>query len=196
MKNILKTWKIFTAAPHRVMFFGGALQIIAVMLWWLIDMVGRFGVAGHPIMWSILPNAAHIYLMVFGLFPSFIFGFVMTTFPRWMGGREISAAYYVTTFLFMLLGNVIFYIGLLTQQSILLLAVYSTLVGWAVGNYALLRVILDTKPSNKRNPVVIIIVLSLGWLGLLAYSIWLLNGNMLWLQIATQTGIWLFLLPL
>ncbi len=133
MKNLVHTCKVFTAAPHRVMFFGGALQVVAVMVWWLLDMAGRFGVAGHPIVWSILPNAAHIYLMVFGLFPSFIFGFVMTTFPRWMGGREISASYYVTTFILMLLGNVLFYTGLVTQQCVLLLAVYSTLAGWLGG---------------------------------------------------------------
>lgn len=196
MKNLVQTWKIFTAAPHRVMFFGGALQVIAVMLWWLFDMVTRFGAAGHPIAWSIMPNAAHIYLMVFGLFPSFIFGFVMTTFPRWMGGREIPALKYVTSFVLILLGNVIFYTGLATQQSVLLLGVSSTLAGWAVGIYSLLRVILDTTPSNKSNPVVILIALCSGWLGLFAYSIWLYSGNMLWLQIATQTGIWLFLLPL
>ena len=89
MTKLAKIWTNFTAAPHRVMFLGGALQTIAVMLWWLVEMVTRYGVAGHPITWSIMPGAAHIYLMVFGLFPSFIFGFIMTTFPRWMGGKEI-----------------------------------------------------------------------------------------------------------
>jgi uncharacterized protein involved in response to NO len=196
MKNIVQTWKIFSAAPHRVMFFGGALQIVAVMVWWLVEMLTRYGVIGQPIIWSIMPNAAHTYLMVFGLFPSFIFGFIMTTFPRWMGGKEISAPYYVTAFALLLLGNVSFYIGLATRHSVLVFAVASTLAGWAVGAYALLRVILDTKPSNKRNPIVILIALLMGWCGLFAFLMWLLCGKNLWLQIATQTGIWLFLLPL
>ncbi len=193
---MLNIWKNFTAAPHRVMFFSGALQIVAVMVWWLIDMVTRYGVAGRAISWSIMPNAAHIYLMVFGLFPSFIFGFVMTTFPRWMNGKEIVAQRYVTAFVLLFSGNVIFYIGLVTQQSVLLLAVASTLAGWAVAVYALLRVVLETPPSDKRNPVVILLALLMGWLGLAAYFIWLLHGNMLWLQTATQAGLWLFLLPL
>jgi uncharacterized protein involved in response to NO len=191
-----KIWNNFTAAPHRVMFFGGALQIIAVMLWWLLDMVTRHGVAGHPLTWSIMPGAAHIYLMVFGLFPSFIFGFVMTTFPRWMGGKEIPAQQYVTAFMLLLLGNIIFYVGLATHHSILLLAVASTLAGWAVGIYALLRVVLDTPASDKTNPIVILLTLGMGWLGLAAYFIWLGCHQMLWLRIATQAGIWLFLLPL
>lgn len=196
MNSLSQTWKNFTAAPHRVMFFGGALQTIAVISWWFIELVTRNEVAGHHIAWSIMPNAAHIYLMVFGMFLFFIFGFIMTTFPRWMNGTEIPARRYVRAFVLMLLGNVLFYIGLLTQQSLLLMAVASMLAGWAAGIYALLRVVLETPPSDKTNPVVILIALCMGWSALLVYFIWLYSGNMLWLQVATQGGIWLYLLPL
>lgn len=48
-------WYIFSAAPHRVMFFGGALQTLAVMLWWLTELVTRYGVFGHSIAWAIAP---------------------------------------------------------------------------------------------------------------------------------------------
>jgi uncharacterized protein involved in response to NO len=196
MNNLAVTWKNFTAAPHRVMFFGGALQIVAVMLWWLFDMATRYGVAGQPLAWSIAPNAAHIYLMVFGLFPSFIFGFIMTTFPRWMGGKEIEEQRYVRAFVLLLLGNVLFYIGLFSHQTMLIFAVITTLAGWAVAVYALLRVVLDTPPSDKTNPWVILLSLILGWLGLLAYLIWLATGNVQWLRVASEAGMWLFLLPL
>jgi len=42
---IPERWNNFTAAPHRVMFFGGALKTIAVMVWWLIELATRYGVA-------------------------------------------------------------------------------------------------------------------------------------------------------
>jgi len=35
-----------------------------------------------------------------------------------------------------------------------------------------------------------------GLAGLAAYLVWLLSDNMLWLRVATQAGLWLFLLPL
>src|SRR5665811_2215723 len=92
---IAKRWNNFTAAPHRVMFFGGALQTIAVMVWWLIELATRYGLAGHPLVWSIAPGAAHAYLMIYALFPFFMFGFLMTTYPRWMNGKEIPAQRYV-----------------------------------------------------------------------------------------------------
>ena len=42
--TITEQWHTFTSAPHRVMFLGGALQSIAVMLWLLVEMAGRYGV--------------------------------------------------------------------------------------------------------------------------------------------------------
>lgn len=54
---ISKLWSDITAAPHRVMFFAGAPQTIAAMVW-LIEPATRYGVAGHPLGWSIAPGAA------------------------------------------------------------------------------------------------------------------------------------------
>jgi len=87
-------WNTFTAVPHRIMFFGGALQIIAVMLWWLIELATRYGIAGHPMAWTT-PAAAHAFLVIYGMLPIFIFGFLMTTFPRWMNGKEIRKRRYL-----------------------------------------------------------------------------------------------------
>jgi len=185
----------FTAAPHRMMFFGGALQSIAVMLWWLIELVMRYGSVGHIFVWTIVPSAAHIYLMIYGLLPFFMFGFLMTVFPRWMNGGEIAAQYYVTTFALLMLGAVSFYIGLLSNIFILALAVICTLAGWGVALYALLRVLLDTQHPDKQHPKIIFVALCLGWCSLVAYLIWLINGNSLWLKITIQGGLWLFLLP-
>lgn len=127
---LAKLWHNFTAAPHRVMFFGGALQTIAVMVWWLSELVTRYGVAGHPFVWPIAPGAAHAYLMIYGLFPFFMFGFSMTIFPRWMKGREIPAQYYVPAFMLLMLGAIGFYAGLFIGDTILLSALSCTLLGW------------------------------------------------------------------
>jgi len=192
---IPKQWHSFTAAPHRVMFFGGALQTLAVMLWWLIEMVTRYGVIGHPVDWPIALGAAHGYLMVYGMFPFFIFGFLMTTFPRWMNGKEIPPHHYVPAFVLLLLGATGFYAGLLAGYNVLLMAILSTLAGWGMALYALLRVLLDAQHPDKRHPQIIFIALTAGWCSLAAHIVWLLSGNAAWLFFATQAGLWLFLLP-
>ena len=177
------------------MFFGGALQALAVMLWWLFELVTRYGIAGHPIAWTIAPSAAHAYLMIYGLLPFFMFGFLMTVFPRWMNGREIPAQYYVPAFLLIMLGAAGFYAGLSSNNTMLVIATTSTLAGWGTVLYALLRVLLDTQHPDKQHPKIIFIALSLGWCSLAAYLIWLLNGNAACLLFAIQGGLWLFLLP-
>lgn len=191
----IKLWNNFTAAPHRVMFFGGALQALAVMLWWIFEMVTRYGIVGQPITWSISPAAAHSYLMIYGLFPFFMFGFLMTTFPRWMNGTEIPPQHYVPAFMLLMLGVVCFYLGLLLDRSILVVALVSTLAGWGVALYALLQVLLDTQRQNKQHPKMIFSALVMGWCGLAAYVVWLLSGSAAWLHFAIQGGLWLFLLP-
>src|SRR3989338_7321597 len=193
--TISEQWHTFTAAPHRVMFLGGALQSIAVMLWLLVEMATRYGVAGHPMDWSILPGAVHGYLMLFGLFPFLIFGFLMTTYPRWMNGKEIPARRYVPAFVLLMLGAAGFYAGLMTGRIVLLAAIFATLAGWGMALYALLRVLLDAQHPDKRHPQIIFIALSMGWCSLAAYLVWLGSDNTAWLRFAIQGGLWLFLLP-
>ncbi|MBI5890719.1 MAG: NnrS family protein [Nitrosomonadales bacterium] len=190
-----KLWNSFTAAPHRVMFFGGALQTVAVMLWWLYELVTRFGIAGQPASWAIIPSAAHAYLMIYGLFPFFMFGFLMTVFPRWMGSPEIPARHFLPAFLLLMPGAAGFYVGLFAGTGILAVAVASTLAGWGTALYALWRVLRDTKHPDKRHPTIIFIALGLGWFSLAAYLVWLLNDNDIYLRVAIQGGLWLFLLP-
>ena len=193
--TISEQWRTFTAAPHRVMFLGGALQSIAVMLWLLVEMATRYGVAGRPVDWPVASSAVHSYLMIYGLFPFFIFGFLMTTFPRWMNGKEIPARRYVPAFVLLMLGAAGFYAGLLTGRIVLLAAVFATLAGWGVALYALLRVLLDAQHPDKRHPQIIFIALSMGWCSLVAYLVWLGSDNMAWLRFAIQGGLWFFLLP-
>lgn len=187
-------WQIFTAAPHRVMFLGGSLQLVAAMLWWLTDLVTRYG-TGNPIAWPVASNALHLYLMIYGIFPYFMFGFLMTTFPRWMAGEEIPARRYVPAFLLLLLGHIVFYIGLLGSKNLLAAGVFLGLCGWGAAIHALLHVVRHTKPMDKRHPVIALIALALGWSGAAAYLVWLLGEQQAWLNFALQAGIWLFLLP-
>ncbi len=188
--------KNFTAAPHRVMFFGGALQTLAVLLWWMLELVTRYGIVGQPLSWPISASAAHAYLMLYGLFPFFMFGFLMTTFPRWMNGKEIPAKYYVPAFMLMLTGALVFYLGLLVDISVLVIATISMLGGWGVALYALLRVLLDTRPADKRNSLILFIAFSMGWCGLASYLGWLILDEAVFLNFSIQCGLWFFLLPI
>ena len=46
---------------------------------------------------QIAPVWAYSFLILFAVLPSFIFGFLFTTYPRWMGGPEVSRPVYTGT---------------------------------------------------------------------------------------------------
>lgn len=93
------TWQTLTAAPHRPMFLAGALQGILAVGWWLADLLGRYGGLYPPLQWAIPAPWAHAFLMLYGFFPFFVFGFLMTAAPRWVNGEEVARRHYLPAFL-------------------------------------------------------------------------------------------------
>jgi len=191
----MKLIKHFTAAPHRVMFFGGAVQSVAAMLWWLFELSTRYLFPGHIVAWPLFPAAIHAWLLLYSMLPFFIFGFLMTTFPRWMNGTEIPVQRYLPAFLLMLLGAGLFYAGLFLGRTLIVMASVSALAGWATALYALLRVLLDTRHPDKRHPAVLFSALCLGWIGLGSFLLWLLTDEHRYLQFFLRAGLWWFVLP-
>ncbi len=185
----------FTAAPHRVMFFAGAIQTLLAMAWWLFELMTRYVFPAHMVAWPIFPTAIHSWLLLSGMLPFFIFGFLMTTFPRWMNGKEIPASRYVPAFVLMFMGALIFYAGLFFGKALIVGATLCLLAGWAIALYALLRVLLDTTHLDKRHPIMLFIALCLGWLGLAGFLVWLLTGAHFFLQFFLRVGLWGFVLP-
>lgn len=189
--NIIKRWNTFSAAPHRMFFLAGAVQSILTLSWWLLDLGGRYGGWITPIKWTISALDAHALLMIYGFFPFFIFGFLMTTYPRWMNGEEVERRAYVTAFLLLATGSLLFYAGLVFGVALLVVALLVYLAGWGMGLYALLRVYLRAKHPDKRHATITSIMLTLGWLLLAGL---LLNAAPL-IALAKVGGIWLLLLP-
>jgi uncharacterized protein involved in response to NO len=189
-------WNTFTAAPHRMMFFGGAFQVVATIVWWLTDLGGRFGGLYAPIVWTIPPIWAHLFLMLYGVFPFFIFGFLMTTYPNWMNGKKIPPSLYVPAFIGLFAGVLLFYAGLAVGRNLLILAVVLILTGWTFALHALTQVLITAPSQDKQHPIFTNIALAFGWLGVLSYLLWLVTEDSNWLSFARHAGIWFFLLPI
>ncbi len=185
-----------SAAPHRSLFLAGALQGVLTLLWWVFDLTGRYAIAGSATAWSIAPTWAHAFLMIYGFFPFFIFGFLFTTYPNWMNGDKVKPHEYMATSVLMVLGVVLFYVGLLTHKAIIIAGVELMLVGWGVAVYVLFRILLTTPAQDKRHARVISAALLMGWLGVAAYLFWLVTDSSAVLDFARHAGIWFFLLPI
>lgn len=189
--NFLKVWNTFSAAPHRMFFFGGVVQSILTLTWWLIDLAGRYGGLYAPISWIISPTDAHAFLMIYGFFPFFIFGFLMTTFPRWMNGEEVERRAYIPAFIFLAAGTLLFYAGLVVSFVLLRIALLLFLTGWGMGLYALLFVYLRAKHPDKRHATIASVAIAIGWLLIAGF----ISDEAHLVAIAKVCGIWLILLP-
>lgn len=184
------------AAPHRSLFLVGAMQGVLTLLWWVLDLMGRYGIIGSAAIGSMAPVWAHAFLMIYGFFPFFIFGFLFTTFPNWMNGEKIRPRHYLATCLLMAGGIALFYAGLFAGKGILAMAIIAMLTGWGIAIMALLRVLFNTQAEDKRHARVASVAFIFGWLGMAAYLAWLLTDQWLFLDFSRQAGIWFFLLPI
>ena len=151
---------------------------------------------GTAINWNIAPIWAHAFLMIYGFFPFFIFGFLFTTYPNWMNGEKVKPREYMSTCLLMLCGVLLFYIGLVAGEELSIVGVAVMLIGWSLAVYVLLRILFTTASQDKRHAKVTSVALLMGWFGLMAYLLWLITGNPVMIDFSSHIGIWFFLVPI
>lgn len=127
---------LLASAPHRMMFFAGATAVLASMLWWACFLGA--GYFGHAFPAPPVPAGwAHAVFTQYGMLPAFMFGFLLTVFPRWMGQPELKHRHYVPVFAGVFLGYLLAQIGLLGQRPLLLAGVALMLGGWTMALLAL-----------------------------------------------------------
>lgn len=185
-------WAVFTAAPHRVLFFAGAAQLIAVMTLWSVELLAR--ARGGTLPMVVPAAAAHLFLMVYGLFPFFMLGFLLTVYPRWMAGPVVPRAEYVRLFLLLAAGVLVFYLGLFTHRFVLAAGLLLWLAGWGTATRALLHVYREA-PHRGPHEQVLNFALFAAPAGAAGYLYALLAGDARGLALAREIGLWLFLVP-
>jgi len=197
----VRGWSVFFAAPHRAMFLGGTVQGLLGMLWWAVNLGAQHAGLYSVTVWAphlpaYLPLSwMHGLLMIYGFFPFFIFGFLITAAPRWQGAPEVTKSVYATSFLLMMAGWVGVDAGLFLP-GLLPVGLGLVLAGWLVGANALLGVARHANPE-RRHVWVVAIALGLGVSGLAAFLAYVVGGpGPAWLvEWALMIGLWGFLLP-
>lgn len=193
-KNSQPFWHYLFAAPHRPMFLAGTLQGVLTLAWWVINLVARQ--QGTAVGWSVAPSSAHAFLMIYGFFSFFIFGFLFTTFPNWMNGEKIRPRYFISSCISMVIGSSLFYPGLVAGRAIMAAGVAFLLIGFSIGIFALFRVLLHVKNQDRRHASAASVGLVGGWAGLFSYLLWLLTDNPALVEFSRTAGIWFFILPI
>jgi uncharacterized protein involved in response to NO len=188
-------WTVLSAAPHRLMFFAGMANLLLASAWWLTHLLARY--TGFPLFaldLAVAPIWAHSFLMLFVAIPAFMFGFLFTTFPRWMNGPQVPRATYVAAGILLITSTIAWIVGVHAGLPVQLVAVTLALVGLTTGLVALLRVLIDAQ-QVVSHAVVCAIALAVGIVSLAGFGYGLWGANDFALHFAVRSALWGFLLP-
>src|SRR5690606_20479233 len=126
-------------APHRLLFAIGAGNVLLAMAWWALWLVDlrwqAFGLQ-QP---AVYGGWIHAIVMQYQVLAPFMFGFLLTVFPRWMGLDELTRWHYVPVGIGLLGGQILTIAGALGPGHLLHLGALFTIAGWGTGLFYLLR---------------------------------------------------------
>ena len=188
---------VFLSAPHRVMFFSGAVQALAVMAFWSLELGGRYAGLWPAPVWPLLAlfpvSLLHALLASCGVFPLFIFGFILTAGPRWQGAGELAQRDFVPAFVLLACGWFLVWAALLLPK-LLVPGRALALGGWIAVASTLTRIVRQ-RATEREHIVFITIACWLGAAGLGAFLVFFAGGAMGWARLGIALAIWGFLLP-
>jgi uncharacterized protein involved in response to NO len=183
------------AAPHRLLFLVGAVNVLAAMTWWALWLVDarwhvfRFGPPPVHAGW------AHAFVMQYQVLPPFIFGFLLTVFPRWMSLKELTRWHYLQVGLGLLGGQLAFLTGLAGFPVLIHVGVMATLAGWSVALAILARLLWQDR-GRTWHGVSCVLALTLGLAGLALFACYLHSGDARLLFASIKLGSFGLLLPI
>ena len=125
-------------APHRVMFLAGTIQLLAALAWWSHELALRL-TSGGAAVWPVHGGWLHGLWLIYGVYPFFIFGFLMTAMPRWQGAVPVPARIYLAAAGLCAAGWLLFWAGL-RWHALLPAALGLVLSGWMVAWRDLVRI--------------------------------------------------------
>lgn len=185
-------WQVVSAAPHRPMFLIGAVQLVLVMAVWFAELLSRQ--RGAPLPFTIVSTWAHVLLMLYGLFIFFIYGFLLTVFPRWMGGAEVPRRRYMTVAVTAAVGMAFVYVGFFSARLVLAAGLLLHLLAW-LGVIVTIAGVYRRSPKRGAHEALLIAALALGAFGVAAFMYGVLTDDARAFEIARAVGVWGFLTP-
>jgi uncharacterized protein involved in response to NO len=185
---------LLARAPHRLLFFIGAANVLLAMAWWTLWLVdARWQLFGLP-QPRVYGGWLHAIVMQYQVLAPFMFGFLLTVFPRWMGQDELTRWHYVPVGLGLFGGQLLTLAGALGPAHLLHVGALFTLAGWATGLAYLLR-LLWRDGGKTWHAVSCAGAMLLGLAGFTAYAAFLHTGDPRLAFAAIKIGSFGLLLP-
>lgn len=186
---------ILFAAPHRPMFLAGAVQSVLVFLPWVWELLARTGAVAGPA-WPWPPGWVHGLWAAYGVFPFFVFGFLMTAMPRWQGMADTPGSAARRPWLGLVSGWLVFDLGLLTGAAWLrVVGLALVLAGWGLA-LAMLHPVAFREGKPRLHAGTAWLALAAGAVGLVAWIVFAATGAPLAARVGLSIGVYGLLAPL
>ncbi|MDQ2988782.1 MAG: NnrS family protein [Pseudomonadota bacterium] len=179
--------RLLGRAPHRLMFFIGVSNLMLAMAWWAAWLLStRWPLFAMP-QPRLYAGWLHAFVMQYQVLPSFFFGFLLTTFPRWIGLPDIPRWRFLPIGIGLFGGQLVTLLGALSGEAGMVIGALLTLAGWCAGLVALGPLLLRDTGRNWHARSCYAALL-LGLVGLLAWIGFLLGASVLWAFTSIKIG--------
>jgi uncharacterized protein involved in response to NO len=176
------------------MFFVGSSNVLLAMLWWTAWLVSaRWGNWPMP-QPETYAGWLHAFVMQYQMLASFIFGFLLTVFPRWMGLRDVERWRYVPVGLGLFGGQLATLLGALGWDVGIVVGLFMTVAGWLAALITLAPMLWREK-GKTWHARSCFAGLSLGLVGLLCWVAFVLGASPILAFASIKIGTFGFLLP-
>jgi uncharacterized protein involved in response to NO len=186
--------RLLAHAPHRLMFFVGATNVLLAMAWWAVWLAdARWQLFGlrQPQPWA---GWLHAFVMQYQMLPSFIFGFLLTVFPRWMGLPDLPRRRYLPVGAGLFGGQLATIVGAFGHEPGIVAGYWMTLAGWLAGVLTL-GPLLFRERGTTWHARASFGGLALGTVGLIAWGVFLHGGDARLAFASIKLGTFGLLLP-
>ncbi|MGY0799555.1 NnrS family protein [Lysobacter sp. A286] len=186
--------RLLATAPHRMMFFIGATNVLIAMAWWAAWLLAARWPAWTMPQSQPYAGWIHAFVMQYQVLPSFFFGFLLTTFPKWLGLPDIDRWRYVPVGLGLFGGQIATLLGALGWEAGVVIGMWMTAAGWLAGLLTL-GPLLWREKGVTWHARSCFAALALGFFGVLAWGAFLLGASPAWLFASIKIGSFGLLLP-
>ncbi len=183
-------------APHRIFFFTGGVHLLVASAWWAWSLAARVRGLPSPLAEGLDPVRIHAFLMIYGFFPLFAFGYLFAAAPGWLGRAPLARAEYLPPALVAFASTALLYPALAVGGAALAAACALMLVAWLWIAGRLVQLVAQSAAPDRTHAFLALTALSAGAVGLAAMLADLVTP-VAWTGPAMETiGLWMFLVPL
>ncbi len=181
-------------APHRIAFLPAAVLMLLSLAGWSLLLWQRQ--VGHAAPLALPASQAHAFLTLYGFFPLFMTGFILTAGPRWLGVPSPARSHYLPIPLLYAGGLMLWLAGLLGGTGALLQAGWLAIAAaWTLLCVLFGQLVRQSRANDRWHALAVLTAFLLGLAGLLAAGCWLFSGNGVYWMLMRDLALWGFLLP-